>query len=150
MKKTHRLATVVAIAASFGMPLIAAAQLNTGAISSYSSGIIGVINNIVVPVLLAVAFIFFVWGVFNYFILGAADEKKRTDGKQFTLWGIVGFVIIFSVWGLVNLVTQLLNLQSGNNPNPPTFNTSGSNGGGMNANNYNNYVNDPNNANYLP
>jgi hypothetical protein len=93
--------------------------INIGVIKPYSDSITGIINGIFVPVLMAIAFIVFLWGVFKYFILGASDEKNRTDGRQFVLWGIIGFVIILSVWGLVNIVTSALNLSSGTHPVPP-------------------------------
>lgn len=73
-----------------------------------------------VPVLIAIAFITFLWGVYKYFILGAADEKARTDGRQFVLWGIIGLVIIFSVWTLVNIVSGTLGFPTGGlAPRPP-------------------------------
>ena len=123
--------------AAFAMPLLALAQsgINPSVLGQYSSGIIGVVNNMLVPVLMAIAFIVFLWGVYKYFILGAADEKSRTEGRQFSLWGIIGFVIIVSLWGLVNLLMGTLGLQAGvASPPPPTFGTgsyapSGSTGG---------------------
>lgn len=106
----------------FTAPLfvIAAGTPNVRVIKPYFDSITGVINNLIIPALIAIAFIVFLWGVFNYFILGAADEKKRTDGRQFVLYGIIGFVIILSVWGLVNLVRDTLNL-TGTSPTPPTL-----------------------------
>jgi hypothetical protein len=97
--------------------------INLGVITPYSNGIINFINSILVPVLFAIAFIVFLWGVFKYFILGAADEKSRTDGKQFVLWGLIGFVVILSVWGIVTIVGQTLGLQLGGAApfKPPTL-----------------------------
>ena len=113
------------LAASFGAPLLAAAQTgapNINAIKPYSDAIIGLINGIAVPVLMAIAFIVFLWGVYRYFILGADNESERETGKQFVLWGIIGFVIILSVWGLVALVGSTLGLTPGGSaPKPPTF-----------------------------
>ncbi|MDD2657549.1 MAG: hypothetical protein PHD04_02725 [Candidatus Pacebacteria bacterium] len=127
MKKITRYAI---LGASLVAPLIAAAQgniptgINESLIARYSTGIINVINGVIVPVLLAIAFIVFIWGVYKYFILGAADEKSRTDGRQFVLWGIIGFVVLFSVWGLVSIVRGAFGLETGSSPRPPTFNTS--------------------------
>lgn len=88
----------------------------------YSTGIINLINGILVPVLMAIAFIVFLWGVFKYFILGATEEKSRTDGRQFVLWGIIGFVVILSIWGLVGIVSGTLGLQLGGAaPKTPTI-----------------------------
>ena len=96
--------------------------MNLQYIQEYSSSITTIINVYLVPLLLAIAFILFLWGVFNYFILGASDSEKLKQGRQFTLWGIIGFVIILSIWGLVNIVVVTLNLQSvGHAPPPPTL-----------------------------
>ncbi len=32
------------------------------------------------------------------------DETKRAEGRQFVLWGILGLVVLFSVWALVNIL----------------------------------------------
>ncbi|MDE2021584.1 MAG: hypothetical protein KGI71_01515, partial [Patescibacteria group bacterium] len=78
--------------------------INTSYLQSYSDSIVGIINSLLVPVLLAIAFLAFLWGVYKYFILGADNETERRAGKQVVLWGLIGFVVIFSVWGLVGLV----------------------------------------------
>jgi len=120
MKKISRFVASSVFVVSFCAPFLAAAQgINIGAIKPYSDSIIGIINSILVPVLMAIAFIVFLWGVFKYFILGAAEDKSREEGRQFVMWGIIGFVVILSVWGLVNVVISTLNLPGGNHPNPP-------------------------------
>ena len=95
---------------------------NLNVITPYSEGIKNLINDILVPVLMAIAFIVFLWGVYKYFIYGADNETERATGKQFVLWGIIGFVVILSVWGLVAIVSGTLGLQlGGGSPTPPTF-----------------------------
>ncbi|MFA6503068.1 MAG: hypothetical protein WCT45_02330 [Candidatus Paceibacterota bacterium] len=88
-------------------------NVNVNFIKGYSTGVISIINDVIVPVLFALAFLYFIWGVYKYFILGAADSEERTKGKDFVLWAVVGFAVIFSVWGLVNIVTSTFNLTSG-------------------------------------
>ncbi len=128
MKKISHYASYFALAASSLAPFLAAAQgtvptgINTSAITPYSSGIINVINGILVPVLLAIAFIVFLWGVYKYFILGATEEKSRENGRQFVLWGVIGFVVILSVWGLVGIVGNAFGLSPGGHaPATPTL-----------------------------
>lgn len=70
----------------------------------FISGIINVLNDIVVPLIFTLAFAVFVWGVVNYFFLSAGNENKREQGKQFVLWGIIGMVVMFGVWGLVYIL----------------------------------------------
>ena len=97
-------------------------SVNISVIKGYSDGIIKIINDVFVPVLFAIAFFVFLWGVYKYFILGATEEKSREDGRTFVLWGIICFVVILSVWGLVNIVTSTFNLPTGGTgPKPPTL-----------------------------
>lgn len=124
MKKIFQPAVLIGLLAIFGVPLFALAQgINLSVITPYSTSITSLINDILVPVLMAIAFIVFLWGVYKYFIQGAADEKSRADGRQFALWGIIGFVIILSLWGLVNLFTSMLGLTANNAPAFPTIGT---------------------------
>ncbi len=97
------------ITAAFALPLFAFAQINATNVSTLGQGIINLINNVAVPLLFAIAFIVFIWGVFVYFIQGGADEEKRETGKGLMLWGIIGFFIMVSVWGLVNILRGTFN-----------------------------------------
>ena len=96
--------------------------INLNYLTPYSSGIINLINGIFIPVLMAVAFITFIWGVFKYFIWGAESDTERATGRRFILWGIIGFVVILSVWGLVAIVRGAFGLPFGGfAPRPPIF-----------------------------
>lgn len=82
-------------------------------IGSGSTGIIGVLNTVVIPVIFAFAFAAFVWGVINYFFLHGSEEEKRKEGKEFIFWGIIGMVVLFSVWGFVNIMLSTLGIAPG-------------------------------------
>jgi hypothetical protein len=97
--------------AVFALPLVSLAAINN--VSDAGSFIINTINNVIVPVLFAIAFIVFLWGVFDTFILGANDEEKKGQGKNLMLWGLIGFFVMVSVWGLVNILTGTVSF--GNN-----------------------------------
>ncbi|MEK7114225.1 MAG: hypothetical protein AAB850_01610 [Patescibacteria group bacterium] len=79
-------------------------------IGNSTTGIVGALNTVVVPVIFAFAFAAFVWGVMNYFFLHGGDEAKRAEGRQFVLWGILGMVVLFSVWGFVNIMLSTLGI----------------------------------------
>jgi hypothetical protein len=97
-------------------------MINVPYIAQFSRSIIDVINTIVIPVLLAVAFLFFIWGVIRYFIFGATDSGKRAEGAQFILWSVIGFALIFSLWGLVWLLIYTVGVGPGGAPPPfPTL-----------------------------
>ena len=87
----------------FALPLVSFAAINN--VSDVGSLIINTINNVVVPVLFAIAFIVFLWGAFNAFILGANSDDVKEKGKNLMLWGLIGFFVMVSVWGLVNILT---------------------------------------------
>ena len=116
-----------ATAALFGIltPLQALAQsssagsLNVSYVQDLADTLIGLINFALLPALIAVAFIVFLYGVFRYFILGAANEEDRKIGRTYVLYGIFGFFIIFSVWGLVYVVADFFNVGVGANTLPP-------------------------------
>ena len=79
-------------------------------IGSGTTGIIGIINTAIVPLIFALAFMVFLWGVMNYFFLHGGDEGKRAEGRQFAFWGIIGMVVLFSVWGFVSIMLSTLGI----------------------------------------
>lgn len=113
MKKALALAS--GSLAALALPLVSFAQTINN-ISDAGSFIINTINNIIVPVLFAVAFIVFLWGAFKTFILGANSEEVKEQGKNLMLWGLIGFFVMVSVWGLVNILTGTVSF--GNNAGP--------------------------------
>ncbi len=107
MKKA--LALTSGILASFAVPFVSSAQTITN-ITGVGNFVINTINNVLVPVIFAVAFIVFVWGAFEAFILGANSEEVKEKGKNLMLWGLIGFFVMVSVWGLVNILTGSVSL----------------------------------------
>lgn len=101
MKKA--LALTTGTVAAFVLPLVSFAAVNN--LADVGSFIINTINDVLVPVLFAVAFIVFLWGAFDTFILGANNEEVKEKGKNLMLWGLIGFFVMVSIWGLVNILT---------------------------------------------
>ncbi len=79
-------------------------------VGSGSTGIIGVINTVIVPIIFALAFAAFVWGVVSYFFIHGGEEGKRAEGRNFILWGVIGMAVLFSVWGFVGLLLSTLGI----------------------------------------
>lgn len=95
--------------------------LNIAPIKNFGDSLIVIMNTVLVPVIFALAFITFLWGVFQYFIVGATQPEKRQEGVKFVMWSIIGFVVMISIWGIVNLVGNTLPTGPNNRPNLPTF-----------------------------
>lgn len=112
MKKA--LAITSGTLAALALPLVALAQAVNN-VSDFGTLVIRIINNVLVPVLFAVAFIVFLYGAFQAFILGANDSEVKEKGKNLMLYGLIGFFVMVSVWGLVNILSG--SIQFGNNQN---------------------------------
>lgn len=100
---------------SFFLPALAFAQSATQTIDSaqsLSAWIVQFINNILVPLIFALSFVVFIFGVFRYFIAGAANEEARSKGKDIMIYGIIGFAVMIMVWGLVHLLTGTIRLDN--------------------------------------
>ena len=85
-------------------PFIVFAQGTGRTFSEFVTGsIVPFANQVIVPIIGALAFLAFIWGIFRYFFRDAADATSRAEGRMFAIWGIIGLVVIFSLWGLVNI-----------------------------------------------
>jgi len=97
-----------------------------GEVNDFLDDVSSFINSTLIPLVFAIALLLFIWGIFKYFILGGADEETREEGKQLMLWAIVGFVVMVSVFGIVNLIAGGLGFSDDENiqniPNVPTNN----------------------------
>ncbi len=55
--------------------------------------------SLVIPVLIALGVVGFMWGIVLYLF-----GKNKDEGKQMMLWGIIALFVMTSVWGLVNIL----------------------------------------------
>lgn len=92
----------------------------TSNLCSIASTFLYLINNVLVPLLFAVAFIVFIYGVFKKYIWSHGDPGDVGEGHSLILWGIVGFVVMISIWGLVNVVANTFGLAGYKAPPTPT------------------------------
>lgn len=72
--------------------------------------LINIINGVLVPLLFAVSFIVFLYGIAKAYILSPGDEEAVKSGHKILLWGLIGFAVMVSVWGLVNVVVNTFGL----------------------------------------
>jgi len=67
--------------------------------------------NQVIPILITLAIIYFIWGVIQY--VTAKDEEKQAEARKTIVSGIIGIFVIVSIWGLVSLVGRTFGIGSG-------------------------------------
>ena len=87
------------------LPLIALAAPSTfrDLVDNY---IIELVNKSIIPLIFALAFIAFIWGVFRYFFF--PTEANKTAGRDLIVWGLLGMFVMASVWGLISLIQTTL------------------------------------------
>jgi phosphotransferase system glucose/maltose/N-acetylglucosamine-specific IIC component len=62
-----------------------------------------------IALLMAVAFLIFIWGCFEYFI-NAANEEGRKNGVKNITFGIIGLVIMVSAFAILSIFTGTFGL----------------------------------------
>ena len=115
------LAPVVALAQT-GAPVTGGAPtVCAGGTITTLQGILCKVNEIlgaILPVLVALGVVYFVWGVIAYVI--ASDEEAKKKGRDRIVYGIIGLAVIISVWGLVRILTNTFGFSNIQNIQFPT------------------------------
>jgi predicted PurR-regulated permease PerM len=96
------------------LPAIALAQ-RVGSIEDLLGLFLRLLNNYIVPLIVAIAVVYFMWGVVQ-FVTAGGDEEKRTTGRNTMIYGIVAIFVILSVWGLVNILNGTFGTANQSNP----------------------------------
>lgn len=87
-------------------------------LQTFIDNFLGFLNSSIIPFILAVAFIVFLWNIVRYFVFSGSDEKEHENARSVALWGIAAFVIILSLWGIVNLFVYGFDLAHVNSITP--------------------------------
>jgi hypothetical protein len=116
MKKISSLKGFFALATIFALPFVSFAQGSQGGGEGVAKliGMAGGIVQALIPIVIGLGVLVFLWGVLKY-VLQSSDAGKA-EGRTFMLWGIIALFVMVSVWGLVNILRDSLEL----NPNTPT------------------------------
>lgn len=119
---------LVSLGLVLGAPLMAFAQTTGGTPTVCTGGQITTIQSFIcklneilgalLPFLIALGVLYFVWGVITYMI--ASDEEAKSAGRNRVVFGIIGLVVIVGLWGLVRIVTNTFGLNNVTNINLPT------------------------------
>ena len=71
-------------------------------LASVVSKVIGIVNA-VTPVLVGVAILTFFYGIVLY-IYASGDAKGHARGREIIIWGLVALFVLFSLWGIIELM----------------------------------------------
>jgi hypothetical protein len=64
--------------------------------------------NTLVPILIVVGVLYFIWGVIQFVI--ASSEEAKTKGRDTMIYGLIGLLVITSVWGLVTILKNTFSI----------------------------------------
>ena len=73
-----------------------------------------------IPLLMIVATVVFLWGVIR-FITAGGDEDKIREGRSLIIWGLIGLFVMVAVWGIVEILGQTLGIEEETIPEGPQF-----------------------------
>lgn len=116
--------------AGITMPLMAFAQAvqdncvgqNPGTINFILCKIAFFISSII-PILITLGVIYFIYGVITYAI--AKDEEAKTRGRDVMIYGLIALLVIVSIWGLVAILQNTFGIQGSAKINIPCIETQG-------------------------
>mgnify|MGYP001276423118 CR=1 FL=1 len=90
-------------------------------------GVVGQLIRTATPIVVALALLYFFWGLAKY-ILAAGDEEAKTEGRSIMIWGIIALFVIVSVWGLVGVLNTTFGIDQEATTPIPGVNVPGSAG----------------------
>ncbi len=73
---------------------------------------------VLVIVLLALAFLIFIWGLAKFILAlksGGSDEDIK-NGKRLIVWGVIAFLVLFSLSSILAVITGTFDFYSGGIP----------------------------------
>lgn len=64
------------------------------------------INDGIIPILIGIAFLYFLWGLAQFTLIAGESEAARTSGRDKMIYGLAGLTVMTAVWGFVNIITS--------------------------------------------
>lgn len=74
---------------------------------------IGLLVNSVIPIVISIGVLYFIWGVIHYAI--ARDEEAKAEGRSAMINGLIALLVIVSIWGIVNFMKRFLGVDLNDN-----------------------------------
>lgn len=86
-------------------------QSDGGKFGDLLGNILEFTNQVLIPFIIGIGFLVFVYGMFKYFIAGGQNEDKQKEGKDLMIYATLGFVLIVVFWGIINLLASSTGLE---------------------------------------
>ena len=59
------------------------------------------IIKLIIPILVGLALLTFIWGLVKFIFRIGGDEKAVIEGKNFRMGGFIAFFVMVSIWGIL-------------------------------------------------
>jgi len=93
-------------------------------LNKFIANVDNMIINPLIGFLFALAIVFFLYGVLEFF-MNQENEEKKTTGKSHMIWGVIGITIMLGVWTILGIVLNTLGISKQEiNPEEGTVNLS--------------------------
>jgi len=107
-----------AAATTLVLPILVSAQgtgfqADGGEFGDFLGNILIFAETVLIPFIIGIGFLVFVWGMFQYFIAGGSDDESKAKGKSLLIYATLGFVLIIVFWGIINLLVGGTGLDDG-------------------------------------
>lgn len=80
---------------------------------------IGQLVTKLIPILIAIGLLFFIWGLVQ-FIMAGGDDTAKDKGKSHMVWGVIALFVMVAVWGLVGLLGDVTGIEVGGTIDTPS------------------------------
>lgn len=99
--QTLRLTGILELLGLLAAPFAAHAA-NVNNLGDLATFFLGILNSLI-PILIGIALVFFLYGLLRYVLMGA-NEDVRGEAVWYMVLGIVGLTIMVGIWGIVNIL----------------------------------------------
>jgi len=104
---------IISLGAVLGfIPFLASAATST--VGSVLATLIGYLNYIV-PALITIAVVYFIWGVIQF--MTSSEEEAKKKGRTKIINGLIGLFVIVAFWGIIGLVKRSFDIDNATGDN---------------------------------
>ena len=76
--------------------------------------------NAIIPLIIGLAFLYFLWWVYTYVVRSASEEDKEKS-RNTIIYGVIGLFVMLAAWGLVNVLINTFELETDIGGSLPTI-----------------------------
>jgi hypothetical protein len=84
-------------------------------ITTFLKKVDALVLNPIILLLFALSTVYFIYGAIKYLSLDPSDGK-RSEARDAIIWGLVGMLIMFSVYGLIGFVLTTFGVSTSSVP----------------------------------